>query len=77
MNCPAVYGASPKPCPADRDRRTSADLTLSPKIGIPGYLATPLIGSPVADAFDYGAVVALVALIALDMAVMPAWRNRS
>jgi len=52
-------------------------MVLWSQIGILGYLAAPLIGGPVADAFGYGALAAVVALTAMALATMLARRTRS
>ncbi|MHA5053743.1 MFS transporter [Streptomyces sp. SD15] len=58
-------------------QRIMTAMVLWSQIGILGYLAAPLIGGPVADAFGYGAVAAVVALMAMGAAATLARSNRS
>jgi len=58
-------------------QRIVTAMVLWSQIGILGYLAAPLIGGPVADAFGYGALAAVVALTAMALATMLARRTRS
>ncbi|WP_405863857.1 MFS transporter [Streptomyces sp. NBC_00005] len=58
-------------------QRILTAMVLWSQIGILGYLAAPLIGGPVADAFGYGAVAAVVALMAMGAAATLARSNRS
>ncbi|MEJ8670876.1 MFS transporter [Streptomyces sp. MS1.AVA.1] len=58
-------------------QRIVTAMVLWSQIGILGYLAAPAIGGPVADAFGYGAVAAVVALTAMGVAAMLARRKQS
>uniref|UniRef100_A0AAU1HUK6 MFS transporter n=1 Tax=Streptomyces sp. NBC_00180 TaxID=2903632 RepID=A0AAU1HUK6_9ACTN len=58
-------------------QRIVTAMVLWSQIGILGYLAAPVIGGPVADAFGYGAVAAVVALTAMGVAAMLARRKQS
>ncbi|WP_405577138.1 MFS transporter [Streptomyces sp. NBC_01092] len=58
-------------------QRIVTAMVLWSQIGILGYLAAPVIGGSVADAFGYGAVAAVVALTAMGVAAMLARRKRS
>jgi MFS family permease len=50
-------------------QRIVTAMVLWSQIGILGYLAAPLLGGPVADAYGYAAVAAAVAVIALVLAL--------
>lgn len=52
-------------------------MVLWSQIGILGYLLAPLLGGPVADAFGYGAVAAVVALMATGLVATLVRRNRA
>lgn len=58
-------------------QRIVTAMVLWSQIGILGYLAAPLIGGPVADAFGYGAVAAVVALMAIGAAATLIRSDRS
>lgn len=58
-------------------QRIVTAMVLWSQIGILGYLAAPLIGGPVADAFGYGAVAAVVGLMAMGAAATLVGSSRS
>ncbi|WP_328439853.1 MFS transporter [Streptomyces sp. NBC_00444] len=58
-------------------QRIVTAMVLWSQIGILGYLLAPLLGGPVADAFGYGAVAAVVALMATGVVATLVRRNRA
>ncbi|WP_328361665.1 MFS transporter [Streptomyces sp. NBC_00445] len=58
-------------------QRIVTAMVLWSQIGILGYLLAPLLGGPVADAFGYGAVAAVVALMATGLVATLVRRNRA